>query len=386
MNISSVLASYGKIREMSITNRFLKHADVLQLIGNLSESFKVKTVGTSEENRSLNLVTWGKGITKIFIWSQMHGDEATGTMAIFDLLNLLGDKSYSNIADHLSKNCTLYFLPMVNPDGAERFLRRNANQIDLNRDYLKTVSAESKILKSVREQIAPHFGFNLHDQETLWSVKHTGKPATLSYLAPAYDEALSVNEIRTNAMLVVADIFHEMNQLLPNQIGLFDDEHEPRAFGDNFQAEGTSTILIEAGGLHMDPEKQQIRTYYMLSMLAGLRSICSQNYLQQNVSNYYAIPSNDKQIFHILIHNVTIGNINTSIGVNYAEQPTENGLSTIKTFVIKDIGDLNFCWAYETYKSPTHTLQGDIVLEQYANFNLLDNGEIILAFKDGLLH
>ncbi len=50
-------------------------------------------------------------------------------------------------------------------------------------------------------------------------------------------------------MLVIADMYQTCQSFLPQQIGLFDDEYEPRAFGDNFQAAGTSTILIEAGGL-----------------------------------------------------------------------------------------------------------------------------------------
>src|SRR5690606_9709375 len=138
---------------------------------------------------------------------------------------------------------------------------RNALQIDINRDFLKLISPEAQILKRLREELQPDFGFNLHDQNTLWSVCKTGKPATLSFLAPAFDEQLSVNRVRKKAMGVIADIYEELNVYLPKQIGLFDDEYEPRAFGDNFQLAGTSTILIEAGGQYKDEEKQEIRKF-----------------------------------------------------------------------------------------------------------------------------
>ncbi|RZK53763.1 MAG: hypothetical protein EOO91_17095 [Pedobacter sp.] len=134
------------------------------------------------------------------------------------------------------------------------------------------------------------FGFNLHDQMTLWSVTKTLKPATLSFLAPAIDEELTINEIRKNAMLVIADMFKDLDEYLKQHIGLFDDEFEPRAFGDNFQKAGTSTILIEAGGYQTDFEKQEIRKYYFASILSGLISIASKTYKKQDLKNYFSIP------------------------------------------------------------------------------------------------
>lgn len=53
---------------------------------------------------------------------------------------------------------------MLNPDGAELFVRRNAQQIDINRDAIYLQSPEARILKSVRDSLQPDFGFNLHDQ------------------------------------------------------------------------------------------------------------------------------------------------------------------------------------------------------------------------------
>ncbi|RYE26921.1 MAG: peptidase M14, partial [Sphingobacteriales bacterium] len=225
----------------------------------------------SVNNKRINAVKWGNGETKIMLWSQMHGDEATGTMALFDVFNFLQQENET--VQLLANQCKLYFIPMVNPDGAEAFTRRNSQQIDINRDFLYEVTPEAKILKQYRGKVNPDFGFNLHDQTTLWSVDETLKPATLSFLAPAIDKQLTINQTRQNAMFVIADIFNDLNEILPEQIGLFDDEFEPRAFGDNFQKAGTSTILIEAGGYKNDPEKQEIRKFYFASILSGLISI-----------------------------------------------------------------------------------------------------------------
>ena len=317
------------------------------------------------------------------LWSQMHGDEATGTMALFDLFNFL--QQDNETAKLIKENCELLMIPMVNPDGAAVFTRRNAQQIDINRDFLKTATPEGKILKQARDDFKPHFGFNLHDQTTLWSVDETLKPATLSYLAPAYDKALSINSVRENAMLVIADMFKELDQVLPHHIGLFDDEYEARAFGDNFQKAGTSTILIEAGGYSSDPEKQQIRRYYFASILSGLTSIANKSYEQQNTENYFAIPKNNKQIFHIMINNLVLDGTKLSIGINYDECPNNDGMGTYKSYSVQDIGDLSFCDAYEIYDAKDCTLQGNIVFNKAADFELSYDKQIILTFKNGEL-
>ncbi len=382
MDISALLEHYD-FEEKLLKNRFFKHAAIISLLEKLPAAFEISHLGNSVNAKSIHLVKWGNGPTKVMLWSQMHGDEATGTMAMFDLFNFL--QQDNEIVPLLAKQCQLFFIPMVNPDGATQFTRRNAQQIDINRDFLKESTPEAKILKQCRASLQPHFGFNLHDQLTLWSVNKSLKPATLSFLAPALDEELSINETRRNAMLVIADMFKQLNPLLPQQIGLFDDEFEPRAFGDNFQKAGMATILIEAGGFAADFEKQQIRRYYFGAMLAGLWSIATASFSKQQLDNYFAIPKNNKQLFHILIHHINLAGIEVSIGINYEECPNPDGQSTTKTYSIQDIGDLSFCDAYQNYASTQFEIKGDIVLYQNAHFELFDQNELILSFQNGKL-
>lgn len=357
----------------------------MDLLAKLPTAFQVKTLGSSVAGKAIKLVKWGNGNTKVMLWSQMHGDEATGTMALFDLFNFLQDPQFTTQTEQLKQQLTLYVIPMVNPDGAELFTRRNSQQIDINRDYLKETSAEARILKQCRAAIAPDFGFNLHDQLTLWSVHGTLKPATLSFLAPAFNEALHINETRKKAMLVIAQMFNDLHKLLPGQIGLFDDEFEPRAFGDNFQKAGMATILIEAGGYGHDFEKQEIRTYYFAAILSGLHAIASATDGQYTLENYFAIPKNNKQIFHLLIHKLVLNGVEVSVGINYEEKPTPDGQRTIKIYDIQDIGDLSFCDAYQTYDAAALQLKGTIELFKNANFQLFDHNQPILSFQNGKL-
>lgn len=383
MDINAILANYDTFKAHELKNRFLKHNDLLPLLENLPSTFEVTEAGRSFEERSINVVKWGEGKRTILLWSQMHGDEATGTMALCDLFNFL--QQDSELVNNIYQNCQLHIIPMLNPDGAERFNRRSAQQIDINRDFLQCLTPEAKILRAYRDKINPEFGFTLHDQITLWSVTHSLKPATLSFLSPAIDEQLTIDAIREKAMLVIADMFETVSPIIPGHIGLFDDEYEPRAFGDNFQKLGTSTILIEAGGFKEDSEKQQIRTFYFAAMLKGIVSISLKSYLKKNTSHYFDIPKNNKQIFHVLIHGLTINGVKTSVGINYDEYPTNDGAGAVKIFSIQDIGDLSFCDAYQTFSSERFKLSGEIVFNQNANFELIDGDELVLSFQNGLL-
>jgi hypothetical protein len=383
MNIDSLLSNYNDFKVQELKDRFFKHKDIVALLAKLPATFEVSNLGNSYEGRSINAVKWGHGKTRIMLWSQMHGDEATGTMAIADLFNFLQQDSEE--IDKLAATCELHLIPMLNPDGAERFTRRSAQQIDINRDFLQCLTPEAQILKAYRDAANPDFAFTLHDQITLWSVSTSLKPATLSFLAPAIDAELSIDPMREQAMLVIADMFEKVSTIIPGHIGLFDDEYEPRAFGDNFQKLGTRTILIEAGGLKGDSEKQEIRKYYFVAMLSGINSIASKHYLRQSKANYFAIPDNNKQIFHILIHGLTVNGAKASVGINYDEYPNPDGLGTVKHYSIQDIGDLSFCDAYQTYASSNFTLNGAITFNQNAHFELLEQNETILSFHDGQL-
>ncbi|MFN3694230.1 MAG: M14 family zinc carboxypeptidase, partial [Ignavibacterium sp.] len=145
----SLYYNYEFFKEKSLQNRFFKHSDIVKLISNLKKNnlFDVNVAGKSFEGREIYLLSIGSGKKKIFLWSQMHGDEPTATMALFDIFNFFSDESnYQDIQKFILSNAKIYFMPMVNPDGAERFQRRNALSIDLNRDANRLQTPEAKIL------------------------------------------------------------------------------------------------------------------------------------------------------------------------------------------------------------------------------------------------
>jgi murein tripeptide amidase MpaA len=193
--------SYYDFRESAIPNRRFKHSDVVPLIQRLQGKPGIESVrvaGRSIEGRDLYLVRIGNGPVPVLLWSQMHGDEPTATMALLDIFRFFtrsGD-GFDALRSQLRSRLSLYFLPLLNPDGAERYQRRNAIDIDLNRDALRLQSPEARLLKDVRDELNAEWGFNLHDQSAYYAAGRSEQSASFSFLAPAYDYEKSVKFCR----------------------------------------------------------------------------------------------------------------------------------------------------------------------------------------------
>ncbi len=381
--MKNLFEQLNRYRVELLQDRFFTHETIQKLVLSLPSDFQVQVAGNSFLGKELYLIEWGDGPLPLMLWSQMHGDEATGTMALFDLFSFL--QSEHPLVSMLRRHTRLYFLPLLNPDGAAVFSRRNAQQIDINRDFLETVSPEARLLKSLQAEIKPLFGFNLHDQTDLWSVESSSFPATLSFLAPSTSHVGEVTETRQKAMQVIAAIFKDISPFLPGSIGLFDDAFEPRSFGDNFQQRATATILIEAGGRKNDPEKQEIRQFYLASILSGLHHIVTDNYLTQSLDSYFSIPRNNKALFHYLIRGVSLPQGKMSIGINYEEHADPTASGSVKTYRIVDMGDLSTFNGYHVYDDGKYVVIGNLRVEEAAHFDLLKDGEKILSFKNGSL-
>lgn len=368
---SELYNTYENYKEKSLTNRRIKNKDIIPLIQSLRDypNFTVKKIGESFQKREINLIKFGNGKVKVFLWSQMHGDESTATMALFDLFNFLksNDETFKNYREKFLNELQIYFLPMVNPDGAEIFQRRNILQIDLNRDAAKMVSPESRILMNTFDSLKADFGFNLHDQSTKYSVGKSFKSATISFLAPAFNYEKDTNQTRGNAIKLISELYTLLNQFIPGHIARYKDDYEPRAFGDTFQKLGTSTILIESGGWKDDKEKQFIRKINYIALLTALNSIADKNYNNYNSDIYNSIPFNEEAMFDVLIKNVLIRKEQSSeknfyeykvdIGINFSEINLNNATQYYLRSNIEDIGDLSTYSGYCEFNFEGYTIE-----------------------------
>lgn len=339
--------NYETIKAEGFDDRFLPFSDLKFYLDLNFESKKI--AGHSFLDQDLYLLKIGNGKKKILIWSQMHGNESTGTRAMLDVLNFLKNNHphSQKILDQLS----IVYLPMLNPDGANCYSRRNAGGIDLNRDFLKEASPEIKVLKKVVEDFEPDYLFNLHDQRTIFNVSGTKQPATLAFLAPSADKERTVTVHRQQAMNVIGGMAKALQKVIPGNIARFSDEFYPTSTGDNFMKAGFPNILFEAGHYPDDYQRNKVRKFNALAILLALGKIASPG--EDESAYYYEIPENDKKGLDMILRNVSLKSENfeslIDIGIYFDEKPDLKQKKIDFLCKIEEVGDLSDSFGHQEF-------------------------------------
>ena len=320
----------------------------------------------------------------------MHGDEPTATMALMDVFNFFNNKNgFAELKKSLLDNLTIHFIPMLNPDGAERFQRRNAIGVDLNRDALRTTCPEAYILKHIRDSLQADWGFNLHDQNRYYAAGLTDHTASISFLAPAYNYEKNINRVRGNAMKLIAVMNGVLQKYIPNKIGRYSDDFEPRAFGDNITKWGTSTILIESGGLKGDPEKQELRKLHFVVLLTAFESIANGSFNKEKIESYNKIPFNESNVFHdFIVRKANIEHNGQPFTIDIAFRNDERDYDNHRRFYtessIRDIGDLSTVHGYGEWDASAYTtLPGKVFPKIFHNIAEFKKQGVLSILNEG---
>ena len=285
------------------------HAEVagrLKTLGEGSDLFRFRRLGESGEGRAISLVSFGNGPYPVLLWSQMHGDEGTATSALFDLYAYVHRHRREPHVQQPLSALTIHTLPMLNPDGAERWQRRNAQGLDINRDALLLQSPEGRILKALRDELNPKVGFNLHNQSWSTTAGRPPQPAAISLLSVAYDEARTVNEGRLLTKRLGAVVRNALEPFAAGRMGRYDDSFEVRAFGDNVTKWGTPVLLIETGPWPDEQPDPALVRLNFLALVSALGALADGTVALADPARYDTLPENESFGFYYLIKNVTI--------------------------------------------------------------------------------
>jgi Zinc carboxypeptidase len=272
----------------------LRHAELVDRLNALVERHRdrvtLEEVGRSVEGRAIDLLTLGHGPRRIMLWSQMHGDEPSATPALLDVADTLlsGDPEWEVVLDKL----TLLMVPMLNPDGAERYVRRNAQAIDVNRDALALSTPEGRLLKALRDRFTPELGFNLHDQNRRTTVGDTSVLATIALLAVAGDAQGTLTPGRERAKRVCAAVARTLAPFVPGGIARYDEDWNPRAFGDNLTRWGTPVVLIENGGAPPGLGLTDLTRLDYVALLSVLHGLASDDLANEDPAGYENLKRN----------------------------------------------------------------------------------------------
>ena len=322
MKIENINTLYERHKENSLYHRYITNKHIEPLLEKFANFLSVETIGKSVLKNSIYALKIGSGNKKILMWSQMHGNESTTTKALFDLLNTLLDSD--SCLNYILETCTVYIIPILNPDGALAYTRVNANEVDLNRDAQELSQPESKVLKEAFEYFKPQFCYNLHGQRTIFSAGNVNKTATVSFLAPDQNKACTVTPNRKVAMEIICKMNDKLQEIIKDQVGVYNDSFNLNCVGDTFQSKNVPTILFEAGHYANDYAREHTRKYIYISLLTSLDYISKNTVEGDKYESYFNIPKNKKCFFDVIIRNakVTIDSevFIYDIGILFAEK------------------------------------------------------------------
>jgi hypothetical protein len=366
-----------------ITNKFpsdVRHADLKNYLEQLKKlGLKVDEVGRSGGNREIYQIEFGRGPLKVFLWSQMHGDEPTATSALIDMFAFLQKNQKTAWVKQVAETMTIRAVPMLNPDGEELYQRRNLQSIDINRDAQALQTPEGQLLKKLRDDWNPAIGFNLHNQQSLTTVGRSNKQATISLLVVYGDAAKTPSEGLSRNERVAAAMVQALQKFIPDNIAKYDDGYTATAFGDNFTAWGTPVILIETGALVGKDEMYLVKLNF-IALMTALKVMADGSEKNQDPAPYLSLKGNGSgPVFHIIFRgaNVIVPSekqpFRSDIGVNIdrrrASFPAPN--------IIREIGDLSGMSGLEEYSAADFN-----VVQRNGNFKIGELAELLFYKKD----
>lgn len=306
--------------EDNLTGRYITLDHISSLLKKYKNDFEISVAGFSENGNEIPLIKIGDGSKIILAWSQMHGNESTTTKAIFDFLKFIAlGNLFPEKIDVFLKEYSFYILPILNPDGADKYTRENANAEDLNRDAQVLKQKESIVLHKLFKDLKPTLCLNLHDQRSIYGFKG-GNPAVVSFLSPAADKDRKTTSSRIIAMQHIVKMNNLLQNYIPGRVGRYDDSFNHDCVGDSFQKEGVTTILFEAGHTLQDYGREKTREYIFYAFLS-LFDFNDENTNKINYHEYYDMPENVKNYNDIIIRNVKseVSKYNISVAIQYSE-------------------------------------------------------------------
>lgn len=358
----------------------VRHADLKKYLEQLKKlGVVVNEVGRSYANREIYQVEWGTGPLKIFMWSQMHGDEPTATSALVDMFAFLQKNRSTDWVKKIGETITLRAVPMLNPDGADAFQRRNLQGLDINRDALDLKSPEAQLLKQLRDDWNPAIGFNLHNQGRLTTVAHSTNQAAISFLVVFGDAAKTTNYGQQRNQRVISAMITSLHKFVPGHISRYSDEWTPTAFGDNFSAWGTPTILIETGGLYGKDEMFLVKMNFVAFMTA-LDVLATGSESRQDASLYSSLPENSSGGVYDFVFrraNIVSRISGTASIADIAVNTESRRASFAAPNFIRIIGQLGGLHGLEEYD-----VSGFNVVQRLGNLRVGELGEFLFYRKD----
>jgi len=160
-------------RHFSVPTTYHELKEFIKTICYQSPHLEYEVFGHSVEGRELIVVKTTaynnvpkKERLRVLVFAQQHGNEQSSKEAALLLLARLANGQYN----HLLEKIELWVVPQVNPDGSEVNQRRNAANLDLNRDHVLLSSPEVLALHRLFYSFWPHVNIDIHEYQAITPV------------------------------------------------------------------------------------------------------------------------------------------------------------------------------------------------------------------------
>ena len=347
--IDALVAAWKVARSDGLDRRQFQPDDywglLLPVVEAQPERFTVTEVGRSIEGRPLRRIDFGHGATTVMLWSQMHGNESTASRALVDIFRHIAANPDDELVARIESELAITVVPVLNPDGAVRFVRHNAIGVDVNRDAKRLATPEGRALKAVRDAIDADWGFNLHDQNVRTRLGSSGRDVRIAVLAPP-PGAGATSPANQAARRMCSYLAEALAPIVGDQVARYNESFNPRAFGDLMTSWGTAVVLIESGGELDDPDKELLRKANFAGILTALDAIATGRWEHSSPNRYLNLPLNSPWIYDLVVRGASIvlpgrEPIRADFAINFDDTLAASG------GIIAEVGDLEVVTALE---------------------------------------
>lgn len=371
---------FNRLKNTELDTRYIPPQVVSNLLAEMPPMVKIDTIGKSADGKSIYELVLGRGEKRVLAWAAMHGNETTALRGWLDLILALHNEKILSFFEPLLQQFTIHFIPQLNPDGAMHYRRRNAQNIDLNRDVRALQTPEMQLLVARIEALQPVLAFNLHDQRNIFRAGN--KSATISFLAPAEDESRSLTASRAQTMDLIGAAAKALKNTLKGGIGRYSDAFYPTAIGEYVQQKGVQTILVECGAAENDPLRDEARKANAIIIYSVLQRLLIREAYE--TETYNTLPINSTNQVDVVIKNAQIRHQNAGFYADIAlliEDKLKNG-RLISRYLVHDFGHLPATFGLETHFWEENLFEKPLEIGSAADFAIYtDKG--LLKFENG---
>ncbi|MGH2641493.1 MAG: M14 family metallopeptidase [Actinomycetota bacterium] len=195
----------------------------------------------------------------LLVQANVHGGEESGTESSLQLLYELADRS-DCVSERILDNAIVVIVPIQNPDGREADTRRNAYDIDMNRDWFARTQPETDARLELYRQLPPVLDLDVHE---MGAFTYFFPPNS----DPVYHEIADVSNDWINGIYgpAMADEFDRQH------IRYFN--YEPYDFFGTFYGDTVPTVAFHGAGMTFEKQSSDplpVRMYeqYVTSIVS----------------------------------------------------------------------------------------------------------------------